>query len=217
MGLAARPRPTDNGGRFIMSKKLYASLASLVVIGAFAVVPAAQAAKWYVNGTELKEGIPKKVVSWGTLTLTSAAGAITCSNYDGATIENKGGVAVDKVTVFQPVECSSPACPAVVTVEPEKLPWASEVFEKEAVLRDKYLGVNVRVKCFIPGGETFLNVVFSGEQYPSLKNGTSALKPSSQEFEGEASGSLASEVGPGTTTGKDKQLGYNEQETITVK
>ena len=128
------------------------------------------------------------------------------------TLENPtgGGAGKDATLTFSPINCVAPGCPAEIEVKAEGLPWPSELEEPEAgVVRDKFTGVKIRIRCHA-GEINFLNVVFEGENKPLSKNGTSATKPSFQEF-GPGSGELLSEVGPGKTSGKAKVQGYETQ------
>jgi len=77
--------------------------------------------------------------------------------------------------------------------------------------------------CSVPAlGELVLaNALFEGELTPEAGgalNGTSASKPSKTRFAGATTGALHSELaGLGVNTGLVKIMGYNGQETITVK
>lgn len=198
-----------------MSKKLFIGLVATL---AFAVMPAAaQAGHWSKGGVLLKEGVVVQTVTWGTLTLHSAAGELTCKNVDAGDIENPvgGGPGKDLGRVFVAYECIAPGCPAVIEVTAHKLPWPSVLVEGEPI-RDETTGIDVEVKCFVPEGPVLLDVHFTGALTPATVTGTSATKPSFSEF-GAGSGELSSEIGPGTTTGKDKVMGYVAQEVIDTK
>jgi len=204
-----------------MSKKLFISLAPVLAVAAFVVMPASALAAphWTSGGAVIKEGKVVPTIGWGTLSLESAAGTITCLNSSIGFVENPvgGGAGKDATETFNPIKCSAPSCPAEIEVKAEGLPWPSELEEPEAgLIRDKFTGIKVRIRCH--AGETnFLNTVFEGENKPQVKNGTSATKPGFDEF-GAGSGELIStEVGPGKTTGKAKTLGYENQELIGTK
>jgi hypothetical protein len=143
----------------------------------------------------------------------------------GGYIENPvgGGTGIDRIESFTPFfSCAAPACPAVNEVKAEKLPWPSELIDEgEGVITEKSTGIALRVKCFVPATteeaeQVMSNVVFSGEWTPSIQSGTSATKPSFVDF-GAGSGHLESEDGPGETIGREKLMGYEEEEVITAK
>jgi len=106
-----------------MSKKLFISLAPLVVVAAFAVMPvAAQAAAphFYSAGTEIKPGTVVPVVSWGgktNLSQTSNIGEINCRGVGGGTLENPvgggAGEGISRESTF--FECKSEKCEKAAT------------------------------------------------------------------------------------------------------
>jgi hypothetical protein len=185
----------------------------------------ASPAYWYRNGAKIAQGVKVPIISWGTLTLHSAEDPVTCHTVGGGYIENPvgGGTGIDRIESFTPFfSCAAPACPAVNEVKAEKLPWPSELIDEgEGVITEKSTGIALRVKCFVPATteeaeQVMSNVVFSGEWTPSIQSGTSATKPSFVDF-GAGSGHLESEDGPGETIGREKLMGYEEEEVITAK
>jgi hypothetical protein len=139
---AARPGRSDNGGIQTMSKKLSISLAPLVAIAAFVVMPAAaQAAAphYFVSGAPLAAGDVKPVLAWGTLTLNaelpSKQGPSSCENASGGNVENPGGVAGPagrgKTLDFASWNCTNPGCPPG---EVEFPPGSSKKVGKEFIV-----------------------------------------------------------------------------------
>jgi len=211
-----------------MRRKIFIGLAPLLAVAALTVPAAASAApQWFVNGSELKEGKTVDVVTWGLLSLKSAAGEITCKTIDSA--ENIGGGAggpgkdIVKTAIFY--DCVSAGCPGTITATAEPTPpntithlgWPTVLEEiGPGEFRDRGTEIKVRIKCVV-GEVTPLNTIFAGELAPLAKNGSSAAKPSFTEYDPGSGELISPEVGPGKTTGKDKSMGFLAQEVITVK
>jgi hypothetical protein len=84
----------------------------------------------------------------------------------------------------------------------------------EANIRDVTEGIEIEIICEAPPGTVVLAVMFSGTVQPETVNGQSGGKPSGGEF-GAGSGELISpEFGPETFGGRDKVMGYEEQEVV---
>jgi len=213
-----------------MSKKLIGVVSLLVIVALALPVAAGAAPHYYKNGTKIVEGEKIPSVGWGTLTLTSAAGAITCHNAAAGYVENVAAEGKGATQAFDAYECVSAACPADMRAEAYKLPWLSTLEEPEAgVVRSKSVGIEVVIGCWSapatgPGnvstgerGTPLAELLpFVGESTPKSKNGTSAGKPSKVEF-GTGSGELInSKVGGGKTTGSTTLMGYAGQEVITT-
>jgi hypothetical protein len=152
-----------------MGKKLFISLAPLLVTVAFAMVPVAQAdtpPHWFVGGIRLGEGVepnPAPTISWGTLELTSEKKApLHCENVNGGDIENPapvgpaGPAGVDETESFNPYDCFDEECPASLGLElqvkGEGLPWPSKLTEEVGpprVIRDVSTEVEVTVICVV--------------------------------------------------------------------
>ena len=187
---------------------------------------------WYKNGAIAKEGVKVPTNGWGTLTLTSSAGALTCHTAIGGYVENPvgGGPGLSATQSFNTYECSAAECPTESRLEAYALPWSSQLEEPtESTTRSRTAGVEVVTGCWSgrptgPGdvstserGTHILPLhAFTGEWTPKLKNGTTAGKPTHLEF-GSGSGELTNPtVGLAKTTGSTALLGYTEQETITI-
>jgi len=206
-----------------MSKKLYGALLSVLAVVAFATMTSSAMAlpHWYSNGVKISEGTAEKpnkvqVITWGTLTLENAAlGKVICKVSDAGNVWNPagGGNGLDEIVLFDLYECTSATCEGTVTVTAALLPWLTELVAGPPI-RDRVKGISVTVKCTKP----VVEATFTGELTPEIVNGTSAAKPSFAEF-GAGSGELEGPVGIGKAkiSGKDKFLGFNEQELITVK
>jgi len=135
-----------------MSKKLFISLAPLFAVAAFAVTSTAQAANgthYYSGGKKIAEGAKVPVVAYGTLSLTSAAGTIKCSNVAGGYVENPsgGGAGKGATEEFGVYNCSG-TCPVENRVEPFKLPWISTLQPNETIegkVRNRASGGGIEV------------------------------------------------------------------------
>ncbi len=225
-----------------MPKKILISLAPLLAVVAFAIAPAmAQAEPHWYSCHEVGAGTGKytdadctnkvkgnfeltrlpfteaktQVISWGKLSLHNAAlGEVTCKNVDAGNVWNVAlaSPGLDNIEVFTLYECVSAGCKKGLEVTSEGLPWPTELIVVGGVIRVK-IGtaakpVKIRVKCAEPVG----NFLFEGQLTPRWVNNS----PSYAEF-GEGSGELINpEVGPGTVTGKEKIMGFENQEQIQV-
>ena len=231
-----------------MSKKLFIGLVPLVVTAAFVVIPAAaQAAPhWYVgpssaNNVPLAPATETPTISWGTLELTSTAGApIRCQNVLLGDAENPAGngpaepAGVGPTEVFATYDCEDVACPETsgveLTVEAEKLPWVQTLetgIDPISKSKLKSVGVQVAIDCVIkglidpadedeyklaPGGGPF---VCTGESDLKIKDGkTSGPVHTKAEFGTENPTLACGALGPGTTTESLKTMGYLGDENI---
>jgi hypothetical protein len=160
-----------------MNKKLCMSLAPLVVIAAFAALPAMAMAlpHWYKKGV-LVGSAPIPVATSGVLTLSALSTAIKCKVNDSEQIWNPagGGPGEDLVTAFTLSNCKSKgsaACPkGAVEVLANGLPWPSRLFSTPppgSVIRDEIVKIRLLVRCFpgTPGDE------FEGSLTPQVGKG----------------------------------------------
>jgi len=153
-----------------MRKKLFISLAPLVAVTAFVVMPAvAQAVPhYYVNGTIAAPAKVVPVLSWGKLTLEPeppVTAPTTCSNVAGAFAENPegGGAGIGATEDFATYNCENAECPAgtieiggkpeekvfQVISPPQDLPWPSVLTEAEAgTIRTESKKVLVILGCY---------------------------------------------------------------------
>lgn len=102
-----------------MNNKKVISLAALLAITAFAMVPtAAQALEgsegnkspvhWQLNGKATAKGTNIPVIAWGTAKLKSAAGTILCKNAAASNnVNTAGGQARSEVVMFATYECKA--------------------------------------------------------------------------------------------------------------
>jgi hypothetical protein len=178
---------------------------------------------WYRNEAPTAEGVSVPTISWGTLTLSSPEGTMTCRTAAVGYIENPvgGGPGVGASETFATAGCVAPGCPALIEVKPEKVPWLSELVEIAGAIRERSTGIAVRVRCFVPATgkapeKDLSNALDSGEWTPSILSGTSATKPSFVEF-GPGSGELLSEIGQAKPAGKINLEGFEQQEVITPR
>jgi hypothetical protein len=201
-----------------MSKKL-AIVAPLLAIAAFALTPvAAQAAEphWYVNGVLLKEGRKVPTISFGKVDFRISGGQSNCKWEAAGEIENPtGGLrGIDAVTQWHAYECIAPGCPGTITLIGENVSkWLTFLRRSGEAVQDQWTGVEMRNECTV-GEEKAFNELFHGELFPTVHSGTSAAKPAFEEFNDAESGELTSEIGPASLVGKDKMIGFEEQEVI---
>jgi hypothetical protein len=203
----------------MMFRRLTLGLVSLLAVAAFVVVPAVTQAKpketkpaiW--TGCHGKESKGKcQVVSWGTLTFTflqksTGIGTFTCKKSDAGNIWNPAkGNGLDEVVLLDFYECKSEQCPAPVAITALKLPWQTELIRNGNAIFDSIKGIELEFKC---GGSS---VIATGELTPKMVNNN----PTYEEFTA-ASGLLSSPLGPVEVTGRDKMMGFENQEKIKVK
>jgi len=116
-----------------MHRKLF-SLAPLLAVVAFAVMPAASRAAnphWYKSGTRLAEGSKLPIVEFGgavNLAQESPAGEINCKGVGAGYVENpkgtapntgeKGPAGVGKTESSNFYECKEPKCEAEIAASP---------------------------------------------------------------------------------------------------
>ena len=145
-----------------MNRKFLIRLAPLAVIAAFAVLPsAASALSWTSNGSNVTE--TTTVIGWGTLTLTGAAGNITCHNSAAGTVSPGG---VGSTQVFATYDCESTTCPAENSATALSLPWPSKLIAGGPTgIRSQSTGVRVNILCTTEEGKKILGGgVFAGQQ-----------------------------------------------------
>jgi hypothetical protein len=214
-----------------MPKKLFISLATLVAVAAFAVMPAvSQAAPHvYKNGVLSPEGKKLRLISWGTLKLTNATlGEVICHNVFAGYGENPkgGGAAVGKVQAFFPYECESASCLTLggkgIVAKAGKLPWKAEVIEPEVgVFRQKTgeKGNNTESVHFTVNCEGVVEAEFFGQLTPKALNGGQSIGalPGEGEFDAGAGELESVGIGGAAVHGTAKGFGYAEEELIEVK
>lgn len=189
-----------------MSKKLYVALLPVLAVVAFALMgAAAQAApfweicekhagagtkftdsacevssatgtfEWVLVGPEASK---RRVVTFGELSLTSAAGLkITCQVQDRGFVWNPTeGVGKDEITAFENYECK--AVPAAGCESPEirakGLPWKTELATGPV---DHIKGIKVTVVC--KGTEV---TTFEGELSPKVENSATVFTAATGEL-----------------------------------
>jgi hypothetical protein len=157
-----------------MRKRFLTGLAPLLVITAFAVVPAAaQAAPHWYNKGVLVGSTPVTVATSGAITFTTPGATIKCKVSDGEEIWNPVGGAAgqDLLTSFTLAKCvnktSSSACPkGTAEVLPNGLPWPSHLIPGTPI-RDEIQKMRFIIRCIpgTPGDE------FEGSLTPEVGNG----------------------------------------------
>lgn len=229
-----------------MNKKLLI-LAPLLAIGAFAVMPvAAQADEctekcphYYKNGAKIGSEPSQRVaqVQWGTITLTSGAGPVTCKTVGGGYVENPVGEGAGRgeIQSLATYECATAECSAETRLETVKLPYPEQLSAIGETIRTKWPPPFVEEGWLIAGcwtgaptgpgnvstGERGTPIStplrFEGTLEPMINNGPTAGKPTKDVFD-KASGELMNDiVGGGKISGTVSVLGYKEQEIITAK
>ena len=98
----------------------------------FTTPPTPSPSHWYRSGTQLHQGEPLSILSWGTLTLTPepAAPPTTCETVAGGSIENPvgGGPGVAQTSAFASWNCTNAGCP------PGKVKFGEAEYEKDLTL-----------------------------------------------------------------------------------
>ena len=139
-----------------MSKKLTISLAPLLVIAAFVVMPTVAQAEphYYTNGSKSEEGKKVPYISWGKLSLTSSKGGspVECENAVGGYDENPtgGGAGAEATNGWAAYNCTDAECEAAgghigVIFENEKTPGQANKLEWPGVLTEAVKGT-IRLK-----------------------------------------------------------------------
>ena len=220
-----------------MNRKLYISLAPLIVTAAFAVMPAASQAACtppkcphgYVNGVISAEGVHVPIVAWGTAVLKNATlGELECHTVFAGYGENPvgGGASIGKTQAFYPYECLDALCTSTggtATLTPENLPWVTEVTEPKANEWRLRTGKSNKKEAenieFFVNCEPVAKAKFFGENSPRILNSGSSIgsKPGQLEFDVGAGALESTLIGKGTTAGKIKVEGYEEEELGSVK
>ena len=160
-----------------MNRKRLITLAPLLAIAAFAVMPGpAQAVPHvYKNGVPGAEGKIVREVGWGTLTtLNEKLGSVECHAIRAGFDENPtgGGAAKGKVQAFTPYECNDPTCATSlgeIKVTAGKLPWQTEAsVPKAGEFGEKSNSVAITEDC-----TTIMEATFAGEVDPHIVAGIS--------------------------------------------
>lgn len=192
-----------------MNKRFFASLAPLLAITAFAVVPAAAQAEphWYKNNVPVGPG-HVTMATKGMLVFSVLGVTIKCKLNDSEEIWNPigGGAGEDLVTAFALTGCknkvASPVCPkGAVTIKSEGLPWPSRLVSTPppgSVIRDEILKIRLLVGC--AGSSGTVGDEFEGSLSPEVGNGILI-------FGGPGGGTLFdSGANPMTASGIDKLM-----------
>jgi hypothetical protein len=188
---------------------------------------------WYSNGTKVPLGAEAQLIGWGTLTLESSAGTVTCHSAQVANVENTAGAARKEVGLFATWECKpvGGSCTGGEQhVTPRHLPWMGTMLEEGVEGSEQYReegwGTEINLECF-KGGLNTASQLFktgpvlaeTGTSTPAWLNGTTATKPSELSYD-TASGHLYAEVEKaalkGTTKGNLKFVGYLDKGTTPV-
>jgi hypothetical protein len=205
-----------------MNRKRLITLAPLLAIAAFAVMPAvAQAVPHvYKNGVIAQEGKIVREIGWGVLhTHSEKLGEVECHAIRAGFEENPtgGGPAKGKVQAFTPYECNDPTCATSLGEIKEtagKLPWQTEAsVPKAGEFGEKSNSVAITEDC-----TTIMEATFAGEVDPHIVAGISiGALPSELRSEKEV---LKNELKPEETlelTASAKIQGFGAQELIEVK
>jgi hypothetical protein len=192
---------------------------SLLAVAALVVVPAVtQGAKaksaatkppkpplWTCGTIKPTESKKCQVITWGTLTFKflepPGLGSVTCKKSNAENVWNPSvGPGRDEVVLLDFYECHG-TC-KLPEVKASGLPWPTELERVGVEVRNKIKNIKLEV-CGIP---------LEGELTPKMVNSS----PTYEEFTS-ASGFLH---GPGAVvevTGRDKVMGFENQEKVTAK
>jgi hypothetical protein len=172
-------------------------------------------------------------IGWGTLTLESSAGNVTCHTAQAANLENTAGVARQETMLLSTWECkavggkcagsearlSARSLPSTATAR-EEGEEGSEMYRQEAA------GVELASECYV-GGKLTESLAFktgpvlaeTGTFTPAWINGTTATKPSETFFDATSGLLYAESEGKaiaGITKGRLKFVGYQDNATTPV-
>jgi hypothetical protein len=211
-----------------MPKKILISLAPLLAVAAFAVLPAVASAAphWYSNGTRIPfRNTPKVAVTTHStpagLSLVALGHTINCTVKDTGNIWNPAneGAGKDEITGFTNEACvaTPPVCEVgSVELVPGKLPWATHLATGP---RDVIEGIEIKLEC----SGTVVDI-FTGSLSTNFHNGTTgtlagctAETDSYAEFDAESGHLTDPEGHEATATGRDCIWGPAGDEVITVK
>ncbi len=189
-----------------MNRKAFASLAPMLALAVFVVVPAAaQAAPHWYKKNVLLGSAPVTVATSGALTLSALGTVIKCKVSDSEEIWNpaSGGPGEDLVGAFTLSKCkvkaASPVCPkGAAEVLASGLSWPSRLLSTPPpgpVIRDEIAGVRLTIVCSTGVGDEFV-----GSLTPEVGNGVLI-------FGGPGGGTLFDGASnPMTVSGKDKLI-----------
>src|SRR5262249_36222941 len=110
---------------------------------------------WYKNATKLPLGEKSPLIGWGTLTLESSAGTVTCHSAQVANVENIAGAARKEVGLFATWECKpiGGSCTGgEQRATPGQLPWMGTMLEEgvegSEEFREEGWGIELNLECF---------------------------------------------------------------------
>jgi hypothetical protein len=180
---------------------------------------------WYENGSKLALGEKAGTIGWGTLTLESSAGNVTCRSAQAENVENTEGAARLETVLLVTWECKAIGGKCAgneARLSAKGLPWIATVLEEgvegSGMFRQEAAGVELDSECYV-GGKATSTLAFksgpllgeTGTWTPRHYNGTSATKSSEIVFDA-SSGHLYAEAEgkaiAGTPKGKLKVVGY---------
>jgi hypothetical protein len=186
---------------------------------------------WYKNAVKVPLGEKSPLIGWGTLTLESSAGTVTCRSAAAGNVENTAGAARKEIVLFVAFECKpvGGSCTGgEQRATPRHLPWMGTMLEEglegSEEFREEGWGIELNLECF-KGGVNTASQLFktgpvlaeTGTSTPAWLEGTTATKPPEVFFD-PASGHLYAEVEKaavqGTIKGKLKLLGYQDRATV---
>jgi hypothetical protein len=173
----------------------------------------ASAVHWQVNGKKLAVGTVQPTIGWGTVTLASSAGNITCKSAQAGNLANEASTEahseVVALTTYEckPTggECAAPAEERAGGLNLAPGAWGSFMIEKGPIEGTEAFRsevstppanqINVAVECTQNKAPELPNLVFvsgpkttgpEGTATPRWLNGTTATKPSEVSFDTEA-------------------------------
>jgi hypothetical protein len=180
---------------------------------------------WYENGSKVPLGEKVGTIGWGTVTLESTAGNITCRTATAANLENTATAASQETVLLATWECKAVGgkCAAgEARLSARSLPWVATVLEEgpegSEAFRQEAAGIGLNAECYV-GGKLTESLAFktgpllteTGTWTPLEQNGTSAAKPFEIAFDRTSGHLYAESEGKaiaGTPKGRLKVVGY---------
>jgi hypothetical protein len=195
---------------------------------AFTAVAANVTPHWYKNAIKSPLGEKVPTIAWGTITLESSAGNVSCHSAQAANVENTAGAAKQETVAFATWECKAATGECAVAghearVTPGGLPWPATVIEEglegSGEFRQETSGLAFDDECYMGGTKIGATLTFktgpvlteTGTMDPKIQDGTNGSRPSEVIFTGEP-GHLYAEQAKvavkGTTKGSLKMETY---------
>jgi hypothetical protein len=186
---------------------------------------------WYRNASKVALGEKVGAIGWGTLTLESSAGNVTCHSAQAANLENTAGAARQETVLLATWECKAvggKCAGSEARLRANSLPSTAtgreEGEEGSGLYRQQAAGIELASECYV-GGKLTESLTFktgpvlaeTGTSTPAWLNGTTATKPSETFFDPSSGHLYAESEGKaisGTPKGKLKFVGYQDNAAV---